>query len=220
MAYGAARIEKGVFNDALSEKKISRQVYDEVMKKLDDDQDTNETEMRVLKRQRKHLIEDAEESQIRGKESFSELLFEKVRLIKMERKPKFAQVDFRRDCLEFYGAQRRQTMPNGIEQKIHYCVVSGEWFEDELINHKTSKFRTQVTAAHIVSKSLEGPELDRLFDIGEVMLREPRNSKCSPDFNEKARESMFVPVRQRTSGFLRTQMRRLFAGSEDNQQDS
>lgn len=118
-------------------------------------------ELRVVKRQRKILEEDLAEELPYYDDvatAYAKILNEKTMAAsaKPEKWKKFDRKQFRRDILEFYGAERN----NGSEV---YCHVLG-W-----------RISEQVKAAHLVPRSLQGEELSYLFGVGEMVVSDKRN---------------------------------------------
>ena len=77
-----------------------------------------------------------------------------------QKKSSFDQEQFRKKVLDYYGALDVQG-----EDSAAYCHLTGWWDKGS------------VKASHLVPKSLSGEEISFLFDIGELVLSDPRNGK-------------------------------------------
>ncbi|RDW94995.1 hypothetical protein BP5796_00758 [Coleophoma crateriformis] len=165
----AARTELYYYKQVREEGKITHENYQEATRDLKRTIESAETELQVIKRQKKHMVQDIDEmaapiAKVRA--SWISLLLDKVALAGTPLKKKnFNQSKFRDNMLRFYGAEKI------IDKvKYQYCVVSGKWYPG------SRPGKTQIKAAHIVPKVLSGPELNELFEVGETMLHEARNS--------------------------------------------
>lgn len=176
----AARIELQYFDKSMEEGKMTKEEYYESVNSLKETTNYEEGALCLIKRQKRHLIQDIEEmrppptiaADSKVHQSWLNLLIDKVATAGTMAKRKFDQGKFRDTMLDYYGVEK--IGEDG--SKYHYCVVMGEWIEE-------IKGKTQVKAAHIVPKALSGTDLDSLFNIGETMLQEARNSKFSSSFH-------------------------------------
>lgn len=174
------RTEISYFKEAVENGEMERDIYIEVSNGLQEDINKDEMELRVIKRQKKHLLEDIEErtvSKEKTRQLWVDLLLDKVRLAGKDAKPSKKttnQNSFRDAMMDYYRAEKI-VLHNGTAEKWQYCVVTGEWYPQ--LN------QTSITAAYIVPKLLGGSELNQLFDVGETVLSKPRNSTYNFHFN-------------------------------------
>lgn len=165
----ATRTELYYCKQVREEGKMTHENFQEATRDLKHTIEFAEDELQVIKRQKKHMVQDINEmaapiAKVRA--SWINLLLDKVALAATPlKRNKFNQSKFRDDMLGFYGAEKI------IDKVKHqYCVVSGTWFPEV-------RGKTQIKAAHIVPKVLSGRELNELFGVGETMLHEARNSE-------------------------------------------
>ncbi|RDW88424.1 hypothetical protein BP6252_00456 [Coleophoma cylindrospora] len=166
----AARTELHYYKQVTEKVTMTHENYQEATRELKHTIESAETELQVIKRQKKHIVQDIDEMAApiaKFRASWVSLLLDKVALASTplkKTKKNFNQSKFRDDMLAFYGAEK---IVDNV--KYQYCVVSGMWFPEV-------RGKTQIRAAHIVPKVLSGPELNELFEVGETMLHEARNS--------------------------------------------
>lgn len=146
--------------EAWSDGMIPNDVYQNLMEQIEHENRPREKEIVVLKRQKKFLIEDLDDSirPVREKleDAYASLIVDKV--MSTTAKQKMKKSKFKREVLEYYHASKM------INNKKHaWCHLLG-WHDAEFIK-----------AAHIVPKSLQSEEVSYLFGVGEAILSSPRN---------------------------------------------
>jgi hypothetical protein len=124
-----------------------------------------ESELAVLKRQKKIIRDDLDESVPKHEtvqDAYASVLCHKVMTASSKQKgKKFDQEQFRNAVSQYYETLRSQD-----GQRFKWCHVLRKWYQAQ-----------DVKAAHLVPKSLAGDELSYLFGVGEAILSDPRNGK-------------------------------------------
>lgn len=170
--------ELSFFKAAMDAGGMKREDFIQITTGLQKSIDAGELELRVIKRQRNHILQDMEEMQSpvdKARRSWVNLILDRIQLAGEQlKKTKVEKIkpenSFRTETMRYYGTAKRVG-----EAWHHYCVVTGRWYE-AIPGAKGQPFRG-VKAAHIVPKVLQGSELDQLFGVGETDLSEARNSE-------------------------------------------
>jgi len=144
-----------------------------------------QAEASALKRQKRAIEADMEEvkdHRPNQDEAYASLLSSYVMKSSChQRRSKFDQSAFKAAVIKYYdGADiSKWREDDGVPVRDEYnmkvknldrrlwCPLTG-WHPEE-----------RVKAAHLVPKSLQGPELSNLFGVGEAILSEPRNGEFS-----------------------------------------
>lgn len=130
-----------------------------------------ESEIIVLKRQKKLIMDDLEEivpSHARLEDAYANIIMNKVMTATAKQKKKnYNQSAFKKGVIAFYGAEQDSENDGDIDSL--WCHLTG-W-----------QALADVKAAHIVPKSLESNELSYLFGAGEVSLSDANNGMFCQD---------------------------------------
>lgn len=136
----------------------------EKLERLRERSATTEEELVTLKRQKKIVAEDLDESKLDHDDladAYASLIIDKLDSSTAKpKKKKFNQQQFRAAV----GARYASSRATKIGSTELYCHVIQGWFSNK-----------EVKAAHLVPKSLRSEELAYLFGVGDVVLTDPRN---------------------------------------------
>lgn len=166
IAVGGGLIE--ALRDAKKRKVVAEDDLAKTMKKTEEDIAKAERELVIVKRQKKVIIDDLDETLPNFdsiKSAYAATMTSRVMAATCRQKKgkAFDQKGFAQGVLEYYGAKRSRD--GGGSEK--YCHLTG-WHDAEYVK-----------CAHIVPKSLESDELAYLFGVREAVLSDQRNGKST-----------------------------------------
>lgn len=170
-------IMKRTLTEGLTQGKITREEYNESVTELDNEFEPMEKEMVYVKRQRKTLVENMEESlnHTTVEDAYVSLMRDNVMKATFQNPPLYSaqqKKKWRDRCMKYYDAE-------GENEKA-WCSITG-WHH-----------RSMLTAAHIVPKSLSSPDLAYFFGADYIGLMQPRNGKFPSRISLKYYQSLTI----------------------------